>query len=154
MWRQTSFDVWKQATGFLMPESRLFIKWKCAANINRLHIYRQSAQGHTQVHSIKKHSHFQLVKNPSNSITSFKSWILSIGFVCLLQLSFRICCLVLKHIKDTSQARTKTDLIWASSGGKEKERIHLKKALKTCGYPEVGLDQIREDAQERRRDTD
>lgn len=54
MWRQTSFDVWKQATGFLMPESRLFIKWKCAPNINRLHIYRQSAQGHTQVHSIKK----------------------------------------------------------------------------------------------------
>lgn len=133
MWRQTSFDVWKQATGFLMPESRLFIKWKCAPNINRLHIYRQSAQGHTQVHSIKKknHSHFQLVKNPSNSITSFKSWILSIGFVCLIQLSFRICCLVLKHIKDRSQARTKTDFIWASSG--DQGRCTGKKARHRLG---------------------
>lgn len=72
----------------------------------------------------QNHSHFQLVKNPSDSITSFTSWILSIGFVCLIQLTFRICCSVLKHIKDSSQARTKTDFIWASSGGCTAKQVH------------------------------
>lgn len=104
----------------------------CSKHQQITHIPTVCTRPHTSTQHLKKnHSHFQLVKNPSNSITSFKSWILSIGFVCLIQLSFRICCLVLKYIKDRSQARTKTDFIWASSG--DQGRCTGKKARHRLG---------------------